>query len=167
MVEQGLPLTKKIQGTNDYGVSYTGPYWHIDSWSHTCFHLFGFILLLYYCISTPPAVFAPLRPVTEYLSMMPTKLESLDLSTHLEHLPGWQSIEGNHSAIQKEWTFKNFREAWAFMSYVAEEADRLDHHPDWQNAYNVVRITLTTHDAGGLTPLDIDLAKAIEAYQPQ
>jgi 4a-hydroxytetrahydrobiopterin dehydratase len=98
--------------------------------------------------------------------MTVTKLSPTDLEPQLEHLEGWGLIQGNHSSIQKEWKFTNFREAWAFMSYVAEEADRLDHHPDWQNQYNRVHITLSTHDAGGLTQLDIDLARAIDAYQP-
>jgi 4a-hydroxytetrahydrobiopterin dehydratase len=103
---------------------------------------------------------------TPFMMMMSTKLAPVDLTAQLETLDGWQTIQGNLSSLHKEWTFSSFREAGAFMSYVAEEADQLNHHPDWQNTYNHVRITLTTHDAGGLTQRDIDLARAIDAYAP-
>jgi len=67
----------------------------------------------------------------------------------------------NHS-IQKEFVFKNFIEAFGFMSRVAILAEKQNHHPEWSNVYNKVNITLTTHDASGVTEKDLELAIAIE-----
>ena len=64
--------------------------------------------------------------------------------------------------LKKDFKFKNFTTAFEFMSLVAAEADKLDHHPDWCNSYNRVSIALTTHSVGGLTELDFSLAQAIE-----
>jgi len=64
--------------------------------------------------------------------------------------------------ISKTFEFKNFVQAWGFMNKVALEAEKMDHHPDWSNAYKTVEITLTTHSAGGVTDNDINLAKKIE-----
>jgi 4a-hydroxytetrahydrobiopterin dehydratase len=68
--------------------------------------------------------------------------------------------------IHRELRFADFSEAWGFMSRVALAAESLDHHPDWSNVWNTVRITLTTHDAGGLTDKDVTLAKAIDKLRP-
>ncbi len=71
----------------------------------------------------------------------------------------------NRDAITREFVFPDFNCAFAFMTQVALAAEKADHHPEWTNVYNKVRITLTTHDAGGLTQKDIDLARfADEAY---
>lgn len=67
-------------------------------------------------------------------------------------------------AISRVYTFADFAAAFAFMTRVAAEAERLGHHPDWRNAWNRVEVSLTTHDAGGLTGLDFQLAAAIEAF---
>lgn len=96
---------------------------------------------------------------------MSTKLQPMDLEAGLNQLEGWHVIQGKVSAIQKEWTFKDFKEAWYFMTHVAELADSFNHHPDWQNVYNHVRITLSTHDADGLTQKDIDLAREIDQIE--
>lgn len=80
----------------------------------------------------------------------------------LAALPGWQLEEGG-KALLKNFTFKNFKAAFAFMRRVAEEAEALKHHPEWTNVYNRIAVRLTTHDAGGLTVLDIKLAEAMEA----
>ena len=79
----------------------------------------------------------------------------------LAALPEW-SLRGDGSAVDREFTFKNFSEAWAFMSRVALLAEKHDHHPEWSNVYNRVAITLTTHDAGGLSERDTKLARAID-----
>jgi len=79
----------------------------------------------------------------------------------LTKLQGWQANE-NCKAISKTYKFKDFKQAFAFMERVAIEADALDHHPDWSNSYNKVEITLSTHDAGGVTDNDIMLATKIE-----
>ena len=75
-------------------------------------------------------------------------------------LPGWQVLEGER--LQRQFRFADFSEAFAFMTRVALLAEVLGHHPDWSNSWNRVTITLTTHDAGGLTSLDQTLAERIQ-----
>ncbi|WAR04402.1 PHS-like protein [Mya arenaria] len=75
---------------------------------------------------------------------------------------GWTMVEGR-DAIYKEFLFKNFNEAWGFMSRVALQAEKMDHHPEWFNVYNKVQITLSTHDCGGLSQRDVKLATFIES----
>jgi 4a-hydroxytetrahydrobiopterin dehydratase len=77
---------------------------------------------------------------------------------------GWKREE-KRDAIVREFVFKDFNAAFAFMTQVALAAEKRDHHPEWSNVYNKVRITLSTHDAGGVTDKDLDLARfADEAY---
>ena len=73
-------------------------------------------------------------------------------------LPGWSPVDGR-DAITRTFTFRNFREAFGFMTRVALYAEKIDHHPEWSNVYKTVTVTLSTHDAGGLTDLDIRMAK--------
>lgn len=75
-------------------------------------------------------------------------------------LPGWTETEGRE-AIGKTFTFKDFNEAFGFMSRAALVAEKMDHHPEWRNVYKTVEVVLATHDAGGVTALDIDLARAM------
>ena len=75
---------------------------------------------------------------------------------------GWAETPGR-DAIAKTFVFRNFVEAWGFMSRAALWAEKLNHHPEWSNVYKTVNITLTTHDAGGLTDLDITLASKMDA----
>jgi 4a-hydroxytetrahydrobiopterin dehydratase len=82
-----------------------------------------------------------------------------ELAAALRELPGWELRDGK---LQRGLVFADFAEAFAFMTRVAAEAEQLDHHPDWSNVWNRVAITLWTHDAGGITQRDIDLARAIE-----
>lgn len=81
----------------------------------------------------------------------------------LQHLPDWHLHNG---AIAKEFLFADFSAAFAFMTRVALIAEKMDHHPDWSNTYNRVRISLMTHDKGGLTKRDTDLALEIEKLLP-
>ncbi|XP_012506804.1 PREDICTED: pterin-4-alpha-carbinolamine dehydratase 2 [Propithecus coquereli] len=74
---------------------------------------------------------------------------------------GW-SVSSDRDAIYKEFSFKNFNQAFGFMSRVALQAEKMNHHPEWFNVYNKVQITLTSHDYGGLTKKDVKLAKFIE-----
>ncbi|KAK7106739.1 hypothetical protein V1264_017960 [Littorina saxatilis] len=74
---------------------------------------------------------------------------------------GWTDVQGR-DAIYKEFLFKDFNEAFGFMTRVALKADKMDHHPEWFNVYNKVQITLSTHDVGGLSGKDITLATFIE-----
>jgi 4a-hydroxytetrahydrobiopterin dehydratase len=78
----------------------------------------------------------------------------------LAKLAGWCEAEGR-DAIVKKFVFKNFSEAFGFMARAALVAEKLDHHPEWFNVYKTVEVTLSTHDAGGLTELDIKLAEAM------
>ena len=79
----------------------------------------------------------------------------------LAQLSGW-SLARNGKAIERTFNFADFNEAFGFMTRVALLADKQDHHPEWFNVWNRVEITLTTHDAGGLSVRDVKLAKAIE-----
>ncbi len=89
------------------------------------------------------------------------KLTTLEIQTAIGECPGWKFNETGKK-IEREIKFKSFREAISFMTRVAFEAEELNHHPDWSNSYNKVKIELTTHDAGGVTKNDIELAKRIE-----
>ena len=80
----------------------------------------------------------------------------------LAALAGWSLVEGR-DAIRKSFRFKDFNEAFGFMTRVALLAEKADHHPEWSNVYNRVEIVLTTHDADGLSARDVKLAKAIDA----
>jgi 4a-hydroxytetrahydrobiopterin dehydratase len=71
--------------------------------------------------------------------------------------------EQQRDAITREYVFKDFNGAFAFMTQVALAAEKADHHPEWFNVYNKVRVTLTTHDAGGVTQKDLDLARFADA----
>jgi 4a-hydroxytetrahydrobiopterin dehydratase len=93
---------------------------------------------------------------------MIAKLTAGEREAALKELAGWAVVAGR-DAIQRSFKFKNFSEAWGFMSRVALLAESQDHHPEWFNVYNKVDITLSTHDAGGLSARDVKLAKAIDA----
>ena len=79
----------------------------------------------------------------------------------LAKLSGWSEVEGR-DAIAKTFTFKDFNAAFGFMTRVALAAEKMDHHPEWFNVYKTVQVTLATHDAGGVTGLDITLAQAMD-----
>ena len=79
----------------------------------------------------------------------------------LSELPGWR-MHADKDAITRDFALKDFSEAFGFMARVALIAEKLDHHPEWFNVYNKLEITLTTHDAGGLSARDIAMAKAID-----
>ncbi len=89
-------------------------------------------------------------------------LDAAERETALNTVSAW-SYDEEAGAIVRDFKFKNFVEAFAFMTQVALLAEKADHHPDWSNTYNRVSIRLSTHDAGGLTVKDIALAKAIDA----
>jgi 4a-hydroxytetrahydrobiopterin dehydratase len=93
---------------------------------------------------------------------MATRLTDAERTSLTQSLPGWSLVEG-HEAIARNFQFRDFNEAWGFMNRVALLAESQNHHPDWSNVWNRVRIELSTHDAGGLTGNDVKLAKAIDA----
>jgi 4a-hydroxytetrahydrobiopterin dehydratase len=84
--------------------------------------------------------------------------------SELSHLPGKWVLAADKKSIHQSFKFKTFMEAWSFMTHVALLAEKMDHHPDWSNAYNKVEISLSSHDAGGITEKDIKLAKEIDAF---
>lgn len=79
----------------------------------------------------------------------------------LAALDGWSPVEGR-DAIAKRYVFADFVEAFGFMARAALVAEKLDHHPEWTNVYKTVEVTLTTHDAGGLTRRDVELASRMD-----
>ena len=83
--------------------------------------------------------------------------------TALASLPGWTRAPGARDAIARTFKFKDFNAAFGFMTRVALWADKHGHHPEWSNVYNTVEMVLTTHDAGGVTQNDIDLATFMDA----
>lgn len=86
----------------------------------------------------------------------------INLDEALKNLNGWEKVEGR-SAIFKTYKFRNFVEAFGFMTRAALIAERMDHHPEWFNVYNKVEVTLTTHSTGGVSDLDVKLATAMDA----
>ena len=91
------------------------------------------------------------------------KLERIAIEGALKELAGWGLDVGGKS-ISRKFEFRNFSEAFAFMTRAALAAEKLNHHPDWSNVYKTVNVTLSTHDAGGLTELDIDLARRMNGF---
>ena len=94
---------------------------------------------------------------------MAEKLAKSSRAKLIGELDGWQEVEGR-DAITKTYVFSNFNEAFGFMSRVAMQAEKMDHHPEWFNVYKTVEVTLATHSAGGVSELDIKLAKAMDRY---
>lgn len=93
---------------------------------------------------------------------MVEQLSELERAAALDRLGEWDYDEAR-DALTRRFLFSDFSEAFAFMTRVALLAEKADHHPEWSNVYNRVEILLTTHDAGGLSARDVDMAKAIEA----
>lgn len=96
---------------------------------------------------------------------MVAKLSEAERAGLAQALPGWTPVEGR-DAIRRAFRFRDFSEAWGFMSRVALLAEKHDHHPEWSNVWNRVEIVLSTHDAGGLSMRDVTLARAIDAVAP-
>jgi 4a-hydroxytetrahydrobiopterin dehydratase len=93
---------------------------------------------------------------------MAAKLAGDERRTILGSLKGWREVEGR-DAIAKTFSFKDFNEAFGWMTRVALFAEKMDHHPEWSNVYKTVEVTLSTHSAGGVTEKDIALARAMDA----
>jgi len=91
------------------------------------------------------------------------KLDAAERESALKELPEWRDVQGR-DVIARKFEFRDFNEAFGFMTRVALLAERMDHHPEWMNVYKTVDVRLTTHDAGGLTEKDIRMAKAIDTY---
>jgi 4a-hydroxytetrahydrobiopterin dehydratase len=91
------------------------------------------------------------------------KLDGNARAAALKDLPEWREVEGR-DAIARTLQFKDFNTAFAFMTRAALLAEKMDHHPEWFNVYNKVDVTLSTHDAGGVTEKDIAMARAMDSY---
>ncbi len=90
------------------------------------------------------------------------RLTDTERDAALASLPNW-TLREDGLAITRDFKFADFSEAFAFMARVALHAEKADHHPEWSNVYNRVHVTLTTHDAGGLSQRDVKMAMAIDA----
>ncbi|MCC5978258.1 MAG: 4a-hydroxytetrahydrobiopterin dehydratase [Salinarimonas sp.] len=93
--------------------------------------------------------------------MSSERLSNAERDDLLETLEGWEKVDGRE-AIRKTFVFADFVEAFGWMSKVALTAEKMDHHPEWYNVYKTVEVTLTTHDADGVTGKDAELAKAMD-----
>ena len=92
---------------------------------------------------------------------MVQKLDAKARAAALQSLPDWQEVSGR-DAIARSFRFADFNAAFGFMSRCALKAEKMDHHPEWFNVYKTVEVTLATHDCGGVSPLDIELAKFMD-----
>ncbi|MTH98216.1 4a-hydroxytetrahydrobiopterin dehydratase [Roseibium sp. RKSG952] len=97
---------------------------------------------------------------------MADRLRPEERAAAMQSLSGWNMAEGRE-AITKEFRFRNFVEAFGFMTRAAMVAEKMNHHPEWSNVYRTVDVTLTTHDAGGLTILDMKLANEMDRLAGQ
>ena len=106
-----------------------------------------------------------INQIKKSISRFISTIQGLERELALSHLQsqGWKLLS-NRDAIQKVFQFKDFNEAWGFMSRVALVAESMNHHPEWFNVYNKVDITLSTHDCGGLSVNDINLANHLESF---
>jgi 4a-hydroxytetrahydrobiopterin dehydratase len=93
-----------------------------------------------------------------------TKLTDAQISDALRELPGWELRDGK---LHREYRFADFPHAIGFMTIASAGIEKLNHHPEWFNVYNRVRVDLTTHDAGGVTHRDIELAKLLDSIAPR
>jgi 4a-hydroxytetrahydrobiopterin dehydratase len=94
---------------------------------------------------------------------MPDLLSDDDRRRALEVLAGWRQLSGRN-AITKSFRFKTFSEAFGFMTRAALLAEKMDHHPEWSNVYNRVEVTLSTHSSGGVTELDVKMARKMNEF---
>lgn len=94
---------------------------------------------------------------------MAAKLTAEARKVALARLPDWSDVAGR-DAIARKFVFKDFNAAFGFMTRAALTAEKMDHHPEWFNVYKTVEVTLATHDAGGVTELDIKLAEAMDRF---
>ena len=97
---------------------------------------------------------------------MAERMSAAARKSALQGLPGWVDVSGR-DAIEKTFIFRDFNEAFGFMTRVALVAEKHDHHPEWRNVYKTVEVVLATHDAGGVTARDIELAAAMNAIARQ
>jgi len=88
------------------------------------------------------------------------KLSQIEIEEELKNLPGWSVV---NEKLHKEFQFDSFNQAFGFMTRAAMEIEKMNHHPEWFNVYNKITIELTTHDTGGITKNDVNLAKILNS----
>ena len=93
--------------------------------------------------------------------------DKIGAAAAVQQLKGWSVKAGDRDEIEKTFKFADFKSAFAFMSASALKAEQMDHHPEWFNVYNRVEVTLTTHDADGVTALDVELATYMDGLAAQ
>ena len=93
------------------------------------------------------------------MTATPAKLSNFEIESSLTQLPGWTVVAGK---LHREYRFSNFGKAFGFMKTAAPAIEKMDHHPEWLNVYNKVKVDLSTHDSGGITQKDVELAKMLE-----
>ena len=91
-------------------------------------------------------------------------MECNNLIKKFNELKGWQKTQDGREAYEKIYKFSDFKQAFSFMTCIAMKAEQMNHHPEWENVYNKVKITLTTHDVGGISKLDYDMAVFSDMY---
>ena len=89
-------------------------------------------------------------------------MECNDLKKKFEEIEGWKRVVDGRDAYTKLYKFSDFKQAFSFMTSIAMKAEEINHHPEWENVYNKVNITLTTHDIGRVSKLDYDMALFVE-----
>jgi 4a-hydroxytetrahydrobiopterin dehydratase len=95
------------------------------------------------------------------MAQRPQKLDAASRAKALAELSAWRDVPGR-DAIQRTFTFADFNAAFGFMSRCALKAEKMDHHPEWFNVYKTVEVTLSTHDCGGVSAFDVELAKFMD-----
>jgi 4a-hydroxytetrahydrobiopterin dehydratase len=85
-------------------------------------------------------------------------MECDDFKKKIDEIEGWDKVSDGREAYTKLFKFSDFKQAFSFMTSIAMKAEQINHHPEWENVYNKVKITLTTHDEGGISKLDYDMA---------
>jgi 4a-hydroxytetrahydrobiopterin dehydratase len=113
-----------------------------------------------------PAFGVRMKFGSKWEAIMAERLSAEARKSALQGLSGWTETAGRE-AVARTFIFKDFNEAFGFMSRVALVAEKNDHHPEWRNVYKTVEVVLSTHDAGGVTRLDVELARAMNAIASQ
>jgi len=90
------------------------------------------------------------------------RLSQMDIDEQLKNLPGWSVV---NEKLHKEFQFESFNQAFGFMTRAAMEIEKMNHHPEWFNVYSRITVELTTHDAGGITKNDVNLAKILNSLE--
>ena len=91
-------------------------------------------------------------------------MECKDFVKKFEELAGWEKTSDEREAYVRLFVFSDFKQAFSFMTSIAMKAEQINHHPEWENVYNKVKMILTTHDVGGISKLDYDMALFAEKY---